>query len=349
MLSALVAAGGWATGDAAKIDRGREVYLQACAACHGQDGNGNPDWESAVRPVPFSDCGTTAEPSDLWEAIVAFGGPHAGLDAVMPAFGEAYGREEIAAVVAYLRTFCPDADEYPPGDLNFRRLLRTGKAFPEQELVLRASHRPRRGVEETELEALYENRIGARLQYELAVPLRVQGTARGVGDVEIEGKRVLGFSHASLSILSAGLGVVLPTGPENEGSGEGGVRLAPFAAFGKGFGRGRTLFQARLGAEFPTRTEEAGARLEYAAALSYSFGPSRRAYVPAIELSGAYDTRSRSHAYSAWLELSKPLSALGHVMGCVGAQLPIRPEAESWRLEAYLLWDFGDGPFWTGW
>ena len=52
----------------------------------------------------------------------------------MPAFGEAYDKEEISAVVSYIRTFCADADAYPPGDLNFRRLLKTGKAFPGRPL-----------------------------------------------------------------------------------------------------------------------------------------------------------------------------------------------------------------------
>lgn len=61
-LSVLLAAGGWATGDAAKIAKGKQVYQQACALCHGHDGNGNPEWESQVRPIEFSDCGTGMHP-----------------------------------------------------------------------------------------------------------------------------------------------------------------------------------------------------------------------------------------------------------------------------------------------
>ena len=110
LLPVLVGAGGWATGDTVRIAKGKEVYAQACALCHGQDGRGNPEWESQVRPIEFSDCGTTAEPSDLWESIVRSGGKAAGLHSVMPAFGEAYSDDEIGAVVAYLRTFCAEAD-----------------------------------------------------------------------------------------------------------------------------------------------------------------------------------------------------------------------------------------------
>lgn len=349
LVAALLTAGGWATADTTRIAKGKEVYQQACAPCHGQDGNGNPEWESQVRPIEFSDCGTTAEPSDLWEHIVRKGGRAAGLHSVMPSFGEAYGDDEIGAVVAYLRTFCADADRYPPGDLNFRRPLKTGKAFPEQEVVLRSTHKPRSGACETELELVYENRIGPRFQYELVLPLRAQGGAgRGVGDVEIEAKHVLAFSNKSLSIFSGGLGLVLPTGSERKGTGSGTVLVSPFAAFGKGFGR-RTFFQTKLGAELPKDSTKADAELKYAAALSHSFGMSRRAFVPALELTGAYNTKTKTNDYSAWVELSKPLNALGHVIAAVGVQIPIRPKSESWRLEAYVLWDFGDGPIWLGW
>jgi len=351
-LSLVIEAGGWATGDAAKIAKGKQVYQQGCVLCHGEDGNGNPEWESQVRPIEFSDCGSTAEPSDLWQHIVKKGGRAAGLDSVMPSFGDSYGDDEIAAVVAYLRTFCAEADRYPPGDLNFRRPLKTGKAFPEQEWVLRATHQPERGNRETELELAYENRVGARFQYELVLPLRAQaapGDGRGIGDVEIEAKQVLAFSHKSLSILSGGLGLVVPTGSRRKGTGSGTLRVSPFAAFGKGFGRGRTFFQARVGAELPTDSAKADRQLQYAAALSHAFGMSRRAFVPALELTGSYNTRTRTHDYSSWIEVSKPLNRLGHVIASVGAQIPIRPKSATWRLEAYLLWDFGDGPLWLGW
>jgi hypothetical protein len=198
--------------------------------------------------------------------------------------------------------------------------------------------------------AAYENRIGARFQYELALPLRAQGgPGRGIGDVELGAKQVLGFDHRSLSIVSAGLGLVLPTGSERKGTGGGTFLIAPFAAVGKGFGRGRTFLQARLGAELPADSGKADAQLKYAAAFSHAFGMSRRAFVPALELTGAYNRATKRNEYSTWLELSKPLNALGHVIASVGVQVPIRPRAASWRVEAYLLWDFGDGPIWLGW
>jgi hypothetical protein len=41
----------------------------------------------------------------------------------------------IAYVGAYVKTLCTDPD-WLPGDLNFPRALITGKAYPEQEVIL---------------------------------------------------------------------------------------------------------------------------------------------------------------------------------------------------------------------
>jgi mono/diheme cytochrome c family protein len=341
----------WATGDPARLAKGRALYEQACLLCHGPDGRGNPDWENEVRPIEFSDCGTTSEATETWTTVVKKGGPARGLASVMPAFEEAYDDEEIGAVVAYLRTFCAEADRYPPGDLNFRRLLRTGKAFPEQEVVVRASHGPAKSTRETELEILYENRLGPTFQYEAVVPLRLQtsapGEGSGIGDVELEGKKVLYFSQTRLDILSAGLGVSLPTGSESKGLGTGTVAFSPFLAYGKAWGR--TLLQVQGGAEIPADGGKADPELRYAVGLSRALGPATAAFVPAVEFVGAYNTKTKEHEYAVWGEVSKPLNKLGHVIACVGAQAPIRPRDAPWKLEFYVLWDFGDGPFWIGW
>jgi mono/diheme cytochrome c family protein len=345
-----IVAAGWATGDPARIARGKAVYETACMACHGRDGRGNPDWESAVRPVEMTDCATTAEPTAQWESVVRNGGAAHGLSSVMPAFGEAFEAEEIRAVVAYLRTFCPEADRYPAGDLNFRRLLKTGKAFPEAEWVIRSSHRPARPTRETELEIAYENRLGPRFQYEVEVPLRlatqVAGEGRGVGDIVLSGKQVLHFDVPRRRILSGGLEVTVPTGSERKGLGEGALFFEPFLAYGQA--RGRTLVQGRLG--FEAEAEGGGERVgTYAVGVSRLLGPPWRAWAPAVELVGAWDFQARRHDYGVWLETSKPLNKLGHVVASLGVQLPIRPREARYRLEAYLLWDFGDGPFWIGW
>ena len=350
LLPAVLSVSAWATADPARIARGRETYATACAPCHGRDGAGNPEWESAVRPVSFADCATTAEPAEQWETIVKSGGPVRGLSSVMPAFGEALTDEEIGAVVAYLRTFCPRADAYPPGDLNLRRLLVTGKAFPEEEVVLSVAHRPHGATRETELAATYEKRVGPRFQYELTVPLRVQASGsegRGLADVEVEAKQVLYFDLRRVEILSGGLGVVIPTGSESKGLGAGTVVFSPFLAYGKGIGR--TLLQGKVEARLPADSARADREIEYAVGLSRALGPRTIAWTPAVELAGTWNTRLRRHDYSVIVEASKPLNKLGHVIASLGVAVPVRPREDRWRVQAYLLWDFGDGPFWLGW
>ncbi len=350
LLPAVLSLSAWATVDPARIARGRELYATACALCHGRDGAGNPEWESAVRPVSFADCATTAEPAEQWETIVKKGGPVRGLSSVMPAFGEAFTDDEIGAVVTYLRTFCPRADAYPPGDLNFRRLLVTGKAFPEEELVLAVAHRPHRSTRETELVASYEKRVGPRFQYEITAPFRAQasgGDGRGVADVEVEAKQVLHFDLRRAEILSAGLGLALPTGSESKGLGTGTAVFSPFLAYGKGWGR--TLLQAKVEARVAADADRADREIEYAIGASRALGQRTIAWTPAVELAGTWNTRTRQHDYAAVIEASKPLNKLGHVIASLGVVLPIRPREDRYRIQAYLLWDFGDGPFWQGW
>lgn len=222
--------------DPERLARGRELYEQGGQSCHGADGRGNPQWESEVRPIEFSDCGTTSEPTEIWTTVVKKGGRSKGLDAAMPAFEGAYTDDEIGAIVDFIRSFCKDASRYPPGELNFRRLLKTGKAFPEQEVVLRASHRPDEATRETELELVYENRIGATFQYEIALPLRaataLPGEGAGIGDVEIEAKKAVYWSRERGEIVSLGVGLGLPTGSESKGTGRRHLEARALRALG---------------------------------------------------------------------------------------------------------------------
>jgi len=348
-LAVVLLFGGWATSNP-RVEQGRQVYVQSCAMCHGRDGGVNPEWESDVRPVAFTDCGTTAEPTELWESIVRKGGAPHGLSSVMPSFEEAFSAEEIAAVVSFIRTLCPAADEYPPGDLNFRRLLKTGKAFPEAEWVIRTSDAVGAREREGELEIAYENRIGPRFQYEIEAPLRyaaAEGAGRGIGDLVVSGKQVLHFDLARRQILSAGVGVTLPVGSRAKGLGGGVWAFSPFLAYGKAWER--SMLQSRVSLDLPTDTGQADRLARYAVGLSRALGPARSAWTPAVEWAGEIDTGRGRHSSALWLEVSKPLNRLGHVIGAAGLRVPLPSRADPVRLELYLLWDFGDGPLWSGW
>jgi Putative MetA-pathway of phenol degradation len=176
---------------------------------------------------------------------------------------------------------------------------------------------------------------------------RVEGEGSGIGDIEVEGKKVLYFSQSRLDILSAGVGLSLPTGSESKGLGAGTAAFSPFLAYGKGWGR--TFLQMQGGAEIPADGDKADPELRYAVGLSRALGPPSTAFTPAIELVGAYTTSTKEHEYAVWGEVSKPLNKLGHIIASVGGQFPIQPRDATWRLEFYLLWDFGDGGLGVGW
>ena len=327
------------------------LYAQACAACHGPDGRGAPTWEGPVPLLDLSDClGNTAEPAEHWEAIVREGGKARGLSSSMPAFGEALDSAEIAGLVAYLRTFCEDFEKYPPGDLNFRRPLVTGKAYPEQEVVLRPAYLRSGESGGASMEISYENRLGSRFQYEASLPFvfsQPGGGSSGIGDLELEGKQTLFFDGKTSQILSAGLGLRLPTGDREEGLGDDAVIVEPFLAFGKAWGR--TFLQTRAAFGVSTNAERRDSQFAFEVALSRSLGPPRIAWVPALEFVGTRNLANGENEWASVIEVSKALSPLGHVIGALGVRLPLTESEESYRVLAYLLWDFGDGPFWNGW
>src|SRR6185312_9685583 len=119
---------------------GREIYLAACSACHGESGNGAPQSQTLFVPPDtfphFSHCDeTTPEYTLDYTAIVRDGGAARGFSRIMPAFKDVLSAAEITRVVTYLRGLCSEAD-WPRGELNVPRALVTEKAFPESETVL---------------------------------------------------------------------------------------------------------------------------------------------------------------------------------------------------------------------
>ncbi len=126
--------------------------------------------------------------------------------------------------------------------------------------------------------------------------------------------------------------------------------FSPYFAFGKGIRS--SVIQGKVAADLPADTDRVARSYRYAVAYSFpSIGFSRTGYVPALELTGVYNSRSQVHSQTAVIGLSKALNKLGHVIGSVGMGIPLQSTGGSRPKEfrAYLLWDFGDGPLWTGW
>jgi mono/diheme cytochrome c family protein len=343
---------------------GEQVFVAACATCHGMDGKGSP--QSVVGfelPLPnghdfpdLTDCSiNTVEPLADWMAVAHRGGPVRALDRRMPAFGDALTPDQIERAVKYLWTFCDDA-AWPRGDLNLPRAFFTEKAFPENEAVWTT------GVSTTdakavENEVVYEHRLGSRGQYEIKIPIGLQQSApggawnRGLGDIELAFKRTFYASYERGSIFAAGGAIVLPTGKEELGLGNGFTIYEPFAMWGQIVGSSG-FFQVHAGYEIPsdrTRGQNEGflrTAVGYTLAQDEGFG---RAWSPMLEVLVAKPEGGVAE-WDLVPEMQVSLSKLQHVLLSVGVRIPINERDERKpQVLAYVLWDWFDGGLFDFW
>jgi len=100
------------------VERGRTVYETHCAACHGARLEGQPNWETRLpsgrMPAPPHDASghTWHHPDAVLFGITKHGlvpGKYAppGYQSDMPAFGGTLSDEEIAAVLAFIKSRWP--------------------------------------------------------------------------------------------------------------------------------------------------------------------------------------------------------------------------------------------------
>jgi mono/diheme cytochrome c family protein len=336
---------------------GADVYRAACATCHASDGKGSPRTVVGFEvPLPdFSDCSfATAEPDPDWFAVVHEGGPVRALDRHMPAFGSALSPAEITLAIGHIRTFCGEPS-WPQGDLNLPRAFFTEKAFPENEAVWTTAIG---GRDESSVQnaLTYERRFGARNQVEVVVPIdfaeRVSGGwGRGLGDVSLAFKRTL---HANLqrgNISAAGVEVILPTGDEQQGFGNGYSVFEPFAMWGQVLPR-NVFIQFHTGAELPTGTDSGVWEVYARSAVGTTIAGDRgfgRAWSPQVEVLWARPEGGASE-WDVVPQIQVTLSKLQHVMLAAGVRVPINQRSER-KAQAliYLLWDWFDGGFFEMW
>ena len=348
--------------DAQSVDRsalnGQELYQAACAACHGSDGRGQP---VAIRgfdidPPDFTDCRLTTPEADLdWLSVVHQGGPVRAFDQMMPAFGDELTETQIELVIEHVRTFCVERG-WPRGDLNLPRPFLTEKAFPENEVVLTAALTPshERSIDN---QLLYERRVGRRGQYELFVPFAVNGSTGGgwqlgVGDIGAAYKHVLYDSLPRGSILAAGGEVKLPTGSAAKGFGKGVTMFEAFGTISQMLPRDGFL-HAHAGIEVPADPDLAAKETFWRVAAGKSFMENRwgRAWSPMVELLGARELEDGSGAeWDVLPQLQVSLSTRQHVLLNIGVRMPVSQRKErQTSVLIYLLWDWFDGGFFSGW
>lgn len=106
--------------DTDSLALGQSVYTANCATCHGQRGEGQPNWQSkradGTLPAPPHDASghTWHHPDEVLIEIITIGGQAAyggpGLISGMPAFGNQLTAEEVTAVLAYIKSLWGDEE-----------------------------------------------------------------------------------------------------------------------------------------------------------------------------------------------------------------------------------------------
>jgi mono/diheme cytochrome c family protein len=98
---------------AEEIARGRPVYAQYCASCHGANGEGAANWQQPdasgnLPPPPQDDRGHTWRHSDGQLAEIIRGGQrdpfNASPELTMPSFQDQLTDADIAAVISYFKS-----------------------------------------------------------------------------------------------------------------------------------------------------------------------------------------------------------------------------------------------------
>lgn len=337
---------------------GAELYRSACAACHGADGRGSARTTVGFdTPLPdFTDCSFATPEADAdWTTVVQHGGEARAFDRMMPAFGDALTQAEISRIVEYVRSFCVEPG-WPRGDLNLPRPLATEKAFPENEAVVTTTV-ARGEAKSIASEFVYERRLGKRGQWEAVVPLALQQIEtgqwrRGLGDLALAYKHVVFDSLSRGSIFSGGSEIVFPTGKEADGLGGGATVFEPFATFSQIFPRDGFL-HLHGGFEFPAGADGKSNEAFWRAALgkTYFAGQWGRSWSPMIELLGARELADGERVqWDVLPQVQVSLSTRQHVLLNAGVRLPVTGRQDrSASFVFYLLWDWFDGGFFTGW
>ena len=340
--------------------RGRAVFEERCASCHGSAGRGDGPAlaGSPIRPPDFTDCRFAArEPDADFLAVAHGGGPARGFSPLMPPHGEAVPEAALRDAIAHVRTLCTDA-RWPRGELNFPRPLFTEKAFPEDEAVVTT----RGNLEDdgfVESELVLEKRIGPRSQLELAgrgvareESAPGDGWAAGGGDLFVGAKHVLFHDLAPGSILSVGGELRIPTGDEDRGLGAGTFVGEPYLAFGQRLGENAFL-QVQALAELPFDEDPAQPEAQLRAAFGWSVAQDRfgRTWSPMLEViwTSVFDGPVH-HEVDLVPQVQVTLSRRQHVRLDVGLRVPVDESGRRpTQLAAYLLWDWFDGGLLDGW
>lgn len=95
--------------DPVMVETGSQIYAANCARCHGAALEGSPDWPTPLEdgsnpPPPLNNAAAAWQRSDSTLMRTISDGRNPGKLSDMPAFGEKLSRDEILAVLEFLKS-----------------------------------------------------------------------------------------------------------------------------------------------------------------------------------------------------------------------------------------------------
>lgn len=89
------------------VNAGKAKFQMFCASCHGATGKGDGAAAAALNPKPrnFQDTATMGKKTDAHlKKVIQQGGTAVGLSALMPPWGSSLSEQDLANVIAYIRS-----------------------------------------------------------------------------------------------------------------------------------------------------------------------------------------------------------------------------------------------------
>jgi mono/diheme cytochrome c family protein len=328
---------------------GADLFATHCVACHGASGEPDPDNPALAGfdalPANFADAlFNSREPGADWLLVVEYGGYAMGLSEQMPAYGDVLSPEEITAVVRHAKSLA-DTRDYPPGEFNYPLAIRTRKAFPEDEVVLKTRITGQDGDDSVRNVIELEKRIGKRGQAIVEVAHQSESGHDVIEEAELGFKYVLDWDLEQQYIISTGLVAAFPVKDRSESD-----VLIPMIMGARALSDD-VLAQASARLKLPF-DKTADGEAEIAGVVHWMLPTFPRGIFPGLEVVASVPFDNNGTDRVKWSVLPQARIGLtrgGHVALNLGAEIPLSDQSWDVRGYIYLLWDFADGSFFKGW
>ena len=173
-----------------------------------------------------------------------------------------------------------------------------------------------------------------------------------MGDLAFALKHTVYHSYEKGSIVSVAGELILPTGDDELGFGNGTTLFEPFVTWGQVLPADFFL-QTQFGLELTADKEKAenAAFLRGALGWTTTTGEFGRAWSPMVELTAGREFAGDAEIrYSIVPQIQITLNKRQHIMFNIGVRAPLNyRETRTTQVVFYILWDWFDGTLFEGW